>query len=283
MRKISLLVASTFMLLMLPTADAQPHNPSRRIIDEIRSHRSGVAIWWTGHNGWLIKADDVLVGTDLCLEQKDRAVAAPVSAAELASELDVSFITHEHGDHFERETSRILAQRSECEFVMPRNCVQVAREEAGIPEQRIKVAIPGQSFVVSGVQVTPLRAIHGNPKYAVFVEANFEDCGYLITVGGKSFLQPGDTVLLEDHLFLKHVDVLFFSPTEHNMHIDRSVILINELEPDYILPQHRDTFKVTPENRYWTSAYPYEVKLLLSKPLQERYHILEMGEKLIIR
>ena len=283
MRRLLPLLALTLVLLALSAATAQQLNSSRRLIDEIRSHRSGVAVWWTGHNGWLIKADDVLVGTDLCLEQEDRAVAAPVSAAELAGELDVSFITHEHGDHFERETSRILAQRSECEFVMPRNCVQVAREEAGIPEQRIKVAVPGQSFVVSGVQVTALRAIHGNPKYAVFIEANFEDCGYLIKLGGKSFLQPGDTVLLEDHLFLKHVDVLFFSPTEHNMHIDRSVILINELEPDYILPQHRDTFKVTPENRYWTTAYPYEVKLLLSKPLQERYHILEMGEKLIIR
>ena len=130
MMKISLLVASTFMLLAPPAAEAQPHNPSRRIIDEIRS---------------------------------------------------------------------------QCAFVMPRNCVQVAREEAGIPEQRIKVAIPGQSFVVSGVQVTPLRAIHGNPKYAVFIEANFEDCGYLIKLGGKSFLQPGDTVLLEDHLFLKQI------------------------------------------------------------------------------
>ena len=89
-------------------------------------------------------------------------------------------------------------------------------------------------------------------------------------------------MLLEDHLFLKHVDVLFFSPTEHNMHIDPSVILINELEPAYILPQHRDTYRVTPENRYWTSGYPHEVKLRLSKPLQARYHILKQGEKLAI-
>lgn len=283
MKRHSQFLALTLVLLALSTAGAQPHNPARHIIDEIRSHRSGIAVWWTGHNGWLIKADDVLVGTDLCLEQEDRAVAAPVSAAELASELDVSFITHEHGDHFERETSKILAEQSDCMFVLPKNCVQIAQEEAAIPLSRIIAAVPGQPFAVRDVQVNPLRAIHGNPKFAVFIEANLEDCGYLITAGGKSFLQPGDTVLLEEHLFLKHVDVLFFSPTEHNMHIDRSVILINELEPDYILPQHRDTFNVTPENRYWTSAYPYEVKLLLSKPLQERYHILGMGEKIIIR
>jgi L-ascorbate metabolism protein UlaG (beta-lactamase superfamily) len=259
------------------------HQPPHRILDEIRSHRSGIAVWWTGHNGWLIKADDILIGTDLCLEQEERQVPAPISAAELAGELDISFITHEHGDHFERETSKVLSERSDCMFVMPRNCMQIARDEVGIPDHRLIVAIPKQPFSLKGAQITPLRAIHGNPKFAVFEEANLEDCGYLITLGGKSFLQPGDTVLLEDHLFLKHVDVLFFSPTEHNMYIDRSVILINELEPDFIFPQHRDTFKVTPENRYWTTAYPYEVKLLLSKPLQQRYHILEMGEKIVVR
>jgi hypothetical protein len=92
----------------------------------------------------------------------------------------------------------------------------------------------------------------------------------------------GDSVLLEDHLFLGQVDVLFFSPTEHNTYIDPSVILINELEPDYILPQHRATFRVTDANRYWTTGYPHEVKLRLSGQLQEQYHILEMGEKIVI-
>lgn len=276
-------ITSMMALVALIPAAAQTQDAPTRLIDDIRAHRSGIAVWWTGHNGWLIKADGVLIGTDLCLEQSDRAIPSPVSATELASELDVSFITHEHGDHFERETSKILAEKSDCMFVLPRNCVQIAQEETAIPASRLIVATPGQPFAARGVQVKPLRAIHGNPKFAIFAEANLEDCGYLIMLGGKRFLQPGDSVLLEDHLFLDHVDVLFFSPTEHNMHIDRSVILINELEPDYILPQHRDTFKVTPENRYWTSAYPYEIKLLLSKPLQERYHILDMGEKLIIR
>lgn len=283
MKSLAQFIISVITLAALFPAAAQTQAASNRLIDDIRAHRSGIAVWWTGHNGWLIKADEVLIGTDLCLEQSDRAIPAPVSAAELAGELDVSFVTHEHGDHFERETSKTLAERSDCMFALPKNCVQIAQEEAAIPWSRIVAAVPGQSFEVRGVQVKPLRAIHGNPKFAVFAEANLEDCGYLITLGGKRFLQPGDSVLLEDHLFLDHVDVLFFSPTEHNMHIDRSVILINELEPDYILPQHRDTFKVTPENRYWTSAYPYEVKLLLSKPLQERYHILAMGEKIIIR
>jgi hypothetical protein len=66
------------------------------------------------------------------------------------------------------------------------------------------------------------------------------------------------------------------------MHIDPSLFLINELEPNYILPQHRDTYRVTPENRYWTNGYAYEVRLRLAKSLQQRYRILEQGERLRI-
>ncbi|MFZ0390942.1 MAG: MBL fold metallo-hydrolase, partial [Calditrichia bacterium] len=189
---------------------------------------------------------------------------------------------HEHGDHFSRATSRILLEKSNCIFVMPQSCLEAAHE-LGIPDERIHVAVPRDSFTLKGVKVKALRAIHGNPKFAVFYEANLQDCGYLITIDGKDFLQPGDTVLLEDHLFLNHVDVLFFSPTEHNMHIQQSLILINELEPEYILPQHRRTFRVTDQNRYWTTAYAHEVKTYLCKSLQKNYHILQPGEKLEIR
>jgi L-ascorbate metabolism protein UlaG (beta-lactamase superfamily) len=256
---------------------------ARRIITEIKEHKKGIAVWWTGHNGWLIKADGILIGTDLALESDERQWPAPVFALDLAEELDISFITHEHGDHFERKTSRILSQNGQCDFVMPANCVDIAIEEVKIPKNRIKTAEPRKSFKIGTVFIEPIRAIHGNPKFAVFYDANFQDCGYVITIGGLKILQMGDTVLLEDHLYLKHVDILFFSPTEHNTHIDPSVILINELEPDYIFPQHRNTFRVTPQNRYWTSGYPYEVKFRLSKALQQNYHIVDMGEKVIIK
>jgi L-ascorbate 6-phosphate lactonase len=256
--------------------------PAPRIRDEIAAHHAGNAVWWTGHNGWLIKSDDLLIGTDLATEDESRLYQSPISAEELAPLLNIAFVTHQHGDHFNRKTARILSDKGRCTFVIPASCVATARQ-IGIPEDRIKIATPRKPFELLGAKVSPVRAIHGNPKSAVHFDANLEDCGYLIELGGKTFLQPGDSVLLEDHLFLKHVDVLFFSPTEHNMLIDASVILINELEPEYILPQHRDTYRVTPQNRYWTSGYPYEVKLRLSKRLQERFQILKQGEKVAIK
>jgi L-ascorbate metabolism protein UlaG (beta-lactamase superfamily) len=267
--------------MMLPATRVKS-NIDSKLIDEIRAHKKGIAVWWVGHNGWLIKSDNILVGTDLPLETKARAVPSPVTAKELASELDISFITHEHSDHFERETSRILLEDGDCTFVMPASCLDAAKNDVQIPDDRIKVAEPRKGFDIGEVHIEAVRAIHGNRNYAVYYEANLQDCGYVISMGGKRFLQMGDSVLLEDQLFLENIDVLFFSPTEHNTYIERSVILINALEPEYIFPQHRDTFQVTPEKRFWTNAYPYEVKLRLSKSLQERYHILDMGKKMDI-
>ena len=250
-----------------------------RLADEIHVHDNGIAIWWTGHNGWLIKSGNILMSFDLVLEDKGQMVPPPISTGELADQLDIAFLTHAHDDHFNADTHRILAEASQCVFVVPRNCVEKAKE-VGVPDDRIVVARPREPLTVKGIEIEPLRALHGNPKYTVYWYANLDDCGYLLKTGGKRILQPGDSVLLEDHLFVGHVDVLFISPTEHNTHIDRSVILINELEPAYILPQHRDTYKVTPENRFWTTAYTFEVKMLLPKTMQARYHILELGGRL---
>jgi L-ascorbate 6-phosphate lactonase len=280
------LIAIVVVSLSAPLVCAQewPKEPiaARRIREEIKTHVSGLAVWWTGHNGWLIKSDTLLIGTDLATEDEGRLYQSPITAAELAPLLDIAFITHKHGDHFNRKTARVLAEKGKCLFVMPSNCVEDARG-LGIPDDRIQVATPRKALELKGVKVSALRAIHGNRRSAVYLDANLEDCGYLIQLGDTTFLQPGDSVLLEDHLFLKHVDVLFFSPTEHNMLVDPSVILINELEPEYILPQHRDTYRVTSENRFWASGYPNEVKLRLSKRLQERFHILKQGEKLTIK
>ncbi|MFC2124902.1 MBL fold metallo-hydrolase [Bacteroidota bacterium] len=252
------------------------------IIDEIKAHKKGIAAWWTGQNGWLIKSDDILIGTDLVLASFNRIEELPITPGELASVIDYSFVTHEHSDHFERVTSKTFLEHGKCKFIMPVSCLDAAHKEMNIPDNRIIVAEPRKPLDIGEIRVEPIRAIHGNSNFAVYYDANLEDCGYMINIGGKRILQMGDTILLEDHLRQKDVDVLLFSPTEHNTYIDQSVILINALTPEYILPQHRDTFTVTPENRFWTNGYPWEVKIRLSKELQKRYNILSIGEKIEI-
>lgn len=255
---------------------------NERMIDQIRNHKTGTAVWWAGQDSWVIKSGDLVIANDLFLENTERITPAPITPEEIASVIDISFVTHAHGDHFEEYTSRILVEKSSCIFVLPESCLPEAHKMK-IPDNRIVVARPREPFEIKGIKVEPIRAIHGNANFAIYYDANLQDCGYLLTINGKKFLQPGDTYLLEDHLFIKKVNVLFVSPTEHNMYIDPSVILINALDPDYIFPQHHSTITVNEGNRFWAKGYPDEVKIRLSQSLKERYHILKPGDKMEIK
>ncbi|CAD5259491.1 MULTISPECIES: MBL fold metallo-hydrolase [unclassified Imperialibacter] len=269
-----------FLACLLPASFGFAQNS--RMIDEIRSHSDGTAVWWAGHNSWIIKSGNLVVTTDLWLENGSRMTPAPITPEEIASVIDISFVSHAHGDHFNEYTSKILLEKSTCIFVMPESCLAVAKK-LGIPDQRIVIAKPREPFEVKGIKVEPIRALHGNANFAIYYEANLQDCGYVLNINGKRFLQPGDSYLLEDHLFANDIDVLFFSPTEHNMYIDRSTILINTLQPDYIFPQHHSTVKVNESNRFWAKGYPEEVKIWIDDELKNRYHVFEIGEKKLIR
>src|SRR3954465_12100043 len=94
-------------LSLLPCAIAflmaTANNSDNLVLNQIRSHHKGVAIWWTGNAGWLIKSDNVLVGTDLTLDNNEKVQPPPVTASEIATDLDVLFVTHHHGDHCNSE------------------------------------------------------------------------------------------------------------------------------------------------------------------------------------
>ena len=267
---------------------AQAAPAGSAVLEQIRSHREGIAVWWVGNAGWLIKVNDVLIGTDLDLSTQGKLNPPPITAEELAGEIDVAFVTHHHGDHCNVPTIRTLARGQRSAFVLPQTCVKrVAQFD--IPKERIIVPAPGRPFETKGIRVEPIHAIHGNQEFTVltrepdFIDSMRHNCGYVFNIGNKRFLEPGDSVLTEEHLSLKNIDVLFVSPTVHNMYIDRSMILINRLQPAYIFPQHFGTYVQTDENAFWTRGYPDELKLRLSGDLQRRYHKLKQGEKFEIR
>jgi L-ascorbate metabolism protein UlaG (beta-lactamase superfamily) len=247
------------------------------ILQDLLAIRHGIGLCWLGNNGWLIRAEGKLVAFDLDLDRASRLRPSPVPTADLAPVLDVVFATHEHGDHFGEPTARLLAERSRCTFVVPANCVDRARS-CGVPDSRIVVARPRQKFEIAGIPVAPLRALHGHTDFAVYRRANLDDCGYLLTVGGRTLFQPGDTVLLQDHLEdLGGVGVLFVSPTLHNMHIAASRTLIETIRPEFVFPQHFGTYRPTDQNSYWTIGYPDELRAALSPEMQQRFHKLDQG------
>jgi L-ascorbate metabolism protein UlaG (beta-lactamase superfamily) len=280
---IRVLLLFVFPLGLLAHAQTQ----TSETLASIKAHQAGIGIWWVGNDGWLIKSGGVLIGIDLDLEEQNKILRPPISAAEAAEVVDVAFVTHHHGDHCNVPTLRELARAGKCTFVLPKTCVSRVAKLA-VPDAKVIVARPGQPFEVRGIRVEPIHAIHGNQEFTVltrepdFVDSIRDSCGYVFHIGGKRILQPGDSVLTEEHLGLKGIDVLFVSPTVHNMYIDRSMILINRLQPAWIFPQHFETYTSTEENAFWTRGYPDELKMRLSQDLQRRYHKLRQGEMYVI-
>jgi L-ascorbate metabolism protein UlaG (beta-lactamase superfamily) len=274
-------------LLILTIATTSFCTAQTTLLDQIRSHRQGTAVWWTGNAGWLIKSGDVLIGVDLDLSTQNKIQPPPITPQELAGELDAAFVTHHHGDHCNLPTIRALAQGSRTTLVLPQTCSKRLTNQT-VPDGRLMAPEPGKPLKIKGIRIEPIHAIHGNQEFTVltrepdFIDSIRQNCGYVFHVGGKRFLHPGDSVLTEQHLSLKDIDVLFVSPTVHNMYVDRSMILINRLQPAYIFPQHFGTFVQTDQNSFWTRGYPDELKLRLSDELKKRYHKLNQGQMFAI-
>lgn len=251
--------------------------------DQIRARNPAVAVWWTGNAGWLIRSGNLVIGIDLDLSTAQKVQPPPITPGAAAQLVDVALVSHHHGDHCNTPTIRALAEGGKTTLVLPQTCVDRLRQ-LNLPPERLIVPQPGRAFDVKGMHVEPIHAIHGNQEFTVltrepdFIKSITQNCGYVFTIGQTKFFHPGDSVLTEEHLGLKGIDVLFVSPTVHNMYLDRSMILINRLQPTHIFPQHFGTFIEKDDNFFWTHGYPDELRLRLSQELQKRYHKLRQGE-----
>lgn len=241
------------------------------LLQQLCTPTDTVRMLWTGNNGWLLWDGSNLIGNDLDLTNFRRLSPPLVSAEQIAPHLALHMIGHEHEDHFSQETCRILSEAGSCLFVIPESC-RAKAEDTGIPEDRRISVKPGCHFRAAGAEVCCIRAIHGHIGGAVYSGASTLDCGYRFVFGGKTFYQPGDTLLLEEHQSMETIDVLFLSPTEHNMHVDRAVQLIHLLKPKQIFVQHFGTYHETPANRFWSHGYVQELLDALSP--EERSKVL---------
>ena len=238
---------------------------------------NSVRCLWLGNDNWLLYDGHYLLAFDLDPCNPRRKIPCPVSVMDLAPYLDLLLITHAHEDHFNSDTCKILAASGHCRFAVPLSCYNKAAN-CRLPADRCIDTMPGMQFSLFGADLVCIRAIHGHIGGTVYSDASTYDCGYLFNFGGLRFYQPGDTLLLEEHLTLSPVDVLFLSPTEHNTWIDNSVRLISLLHPKHVLFQHFDTYIETPVNQFWSHGYVNEVLACLSPEDQQWCIVPKIGD-----
>lgn len=191
-------------------------------------------------------------------------------------------VSHSHGDHFNGDTCKFLNEHSNCRFILPLSCKAYA-QRFGLDENRIVWVVPRQEYeLAQWLNIKTIRAFHGHIKHSVYYNANTDDCGYVMNFGGFSIMQPGDTVLLQEHLEMSDIDILFVSPTEHNTHLEGSKNMIESIRPKYILAQHFGTYTVNDKNYFWTRGFPDELCELLPESLQKGFYKPVQGETILL-
>jgi L-ascorbate metabolism protein UlaG (beta-lactamase superfamily) len=269
-------------------------------IDTILQSDNGLGACWLGNAGWLFAQGGHLIATDLDFFLPERILPAFAELPKLAERLDYLLITHAHTDHFNPETVRALIEQGPCTVLLPESCRGCAAEY-GLDPSRILYAKPGctpldpynnplplprTGWEVSGLPqwlgIEAIRALHGAVGGAVYTGANSGDCGYLIRFGGMLIAEPGDSVLLEEHLTLANIDLLLVSPTEHNMGVEKARFLIETVRPKRIFAQHFGTYRETAENAFWTHGFQQELFDALSPEMQGRFTIPVYAEPYLL-
>ncbi len=111
---------------------------------------------------------------------------------EVYKQLQIVLLTHEHIDHFNKTTIRILAERRPtlrfacCEWLVPYLLKHEALGGCQVPQQNIDVLEIGKVYNYGAFKVSPIKLYHNVPN-----------CGYRIYFGEKKAIYATDTEHLD--------------------------------------------------------------------------------------
>jgi len=233
------------------------------MIQQLKSSKTP-SLLWQGNDGFIFSDGQYMIATDLDLAAGNRIFPPTVDMDELAENLDLLLITHEHGDHFNAPTVGQLLKKDRCHFIIPESCRSKALSIPGLAE-RTTFCKPGDHIRRGDMTIECIRALHGHFLGSIYSGASLLDCGYRFQFAGQWFYEPGDTVLLEEHFQMPPVDVLFVSPTEHNMGVENALRFIRLIRPGKIILQHHSTYREEPDNLFWTHGFLQELLAALTE------------------
>jgi hypothetical protein len=167
--------------------------------------------WLLYSANYLFRTQGVRWAMDL-LALNSRLPQAPVMdvACDL-KDLDFVLLTHCHGDHLDLDLLRAL-RHLPIRWVIPEAILPLVQREIGLPAKQILVPKAQQTIELHGLRITPFDGLHRKaaPDYPDG-QSGVPATGYLVEMGGKRWLLPGDTRTYDPAGLpdLGPVDVLF--------------------------------------------------------------------------
>lgn len=163
---------------------------------------SGLRITWFGHSSFLVEIDSLRVLVDPVWTERaspftwagPKRFYQPPIALEALPSIDVVVISHDHYDHLDAETVKVLSEKVPQWFV-PLG-VGAHLEHWGVPSTSIAEFDWWEERVVAGVRFVATPARHFSGRSALFLDQNKTLwAGWAIQGSKRRLFYSGDTAL----------------------------------------------------------------------------------------
>lgn len=257
-----------------------------------------VAIWWLGQAGFAVRACshtfliDPYLSDSLAQKYKgskfphDRLVPVPVNPVALKG-VDWVFCTHQHTDHMDPETLRLLARNQNCRFFVPCSTLEHAVETIELDTRRTTCVNAGQSVSLDkSVRLHPIPSAHEELQVNSKGEHYF--LGYVLQLGDIRIYHSGDCIPydgiqnqlknLKPDIALLPVngrdDYRFSHNIPGNFHFEEALQLCRQTGIPYMIPHHFGMFEFNTVSltdlKLKLEMSPYPVRILLPQ-MNEAY------------
>jgi L-ascorbate 6-phosphate lactonase len=208
----------------------------------------GIAIWFLGQNGWIVKSPGgTVIAVDPYLSdaikgrrpELDTGRRVPIAIQPDRLKVDLYLCTHSHADHACPETIAGALHAGTQRFAGPAETHPIFAR-AGVPEHQRQLTFPKQAFTVGDITVTGTFAL---PTDAT----DLNHMGFVISVAdGPRFYITGDTapaaLLRSAGTHAPQLMAVCINGGYGNLSHWEAAQLVRDIDPEIAFPCHFDMF-----------------------------------------
>ena len=222
MKKMSITLLA---LLVLTTACAQPQNDPYEV--DVFKTKSGKTLKFhaLAHSSIRIEYEGQEIQIDPVMKMGNKTIdyAAMPKA-------DYLFVTHEHGDHFDKEAIKTLSD-AETQLIMNGRCVEMYGAGKAMKNgEKVELA---KDFTVEAVPAYNIT--EGRTQF----HPQGRDNGYILTIDGMRIYIAGDTEDIPEMECIKNIDIAFLPCNQpYTMTTEQVVKVAKTIQPKVLFPYH---------------------------------------------